>query len=83
MYDDDEADPETMPMIADGGRKEDRYTYSQTAWATIVNRETSRSEGEPALRACWGNPRARAGSEEEKQEGEEDGGGGKRSRTRR
>ena len=34
------------------------------------------------MRACWGNPRARAGSEEEKQE-EEDGGGGKRSRTRR
>ena len=50
----------------------------------MVNTETSRSEGGPALRACWGNPRARAGSEEEKQEEEEeDGGGGKRSRTRR
>ena len=37
------------------------------------------------MRACWGNPRARAWSEEEKQEEEEeeDGGGGKRSRTRK
>ena len=45
--------------------------------------------GGPALRACRGNPRARAGGEEEKQEEEEgedeeeeDGGGGKRSKTR-
>ena len=28
--------------------------------------------GGPALRACWGIPRARAGSEEEKQEEEEE-----------